>query len=515
MEELRLSDHYSLMFDETTDCSVREQMTLRARYIDSSGDIKVKFLKIIDCLTGRITLDAKTVSDHVIQFIEDHELSYSRLRGIGTDGASTMTGRINGAVKRIQTKQLEAQRDQDEALPCEAVGCHCAAHKLNLASQQAGDGSYLPKFKDIVRQLYDFYDNSAVRSAGLLAVQKLLECPERKVIQPSSTRWLSLGNAVLRLKDILPSVITSLGREAEERGNAAAAGLYQFLSNYQFICTLLLLSDVLPKVNILSKVFQLTSLDFSRAIRLRKSIVSQLEKLKSVDGDNLKALDEFIKNLEESGIEIKYQRGMRQDSSSRMESKARFVKDVKGPFLDKLVANINDRFVDSGVFEAFSIFEPEMLRIGDGLEDDDTNYGDDHVKVLIERFGGYPVEDALVEWAVFKQYFDDHLEMVNGKTATATEILEKLCSDAGLRGVFPIITSLAACYRVLPPHTADCERDFSQMKIIKTYLRNRMSQPTLDGLMRLVIEGPSVGEFPFDRAVKMWANQKNRRLKLD
>ena len=287
MEELRLSDHYSLMFDETTDCSVREQMTLRARYIDSSGDIKVKFLKIIDCLTGRITLDAKTVSDHVIQFIEDHELSYSRLRGIGTDGASTMTGRINGAVKRIQTKQLEAQRDQHEALPCEAVSCHCAAHKLNLASQQAGDGSYLTKFKDIVRQLYDFYDNSAVRSAGLLAVQKLLECPERKVIQPSATRWLSLGNAVLRLKDILPSVITSLGREAEERGNAAGAGLYQFLSNYQFVCTLLLLSDVLPKVNILSKVFQLMSLDFSTAIRLRKSIVSQLEKLKSIIYDQM------------------------------------------------------------------------------------------------------------------------------------------------------------------------------------------------------------------------------------
>ena len=112
-------------------------------------------------------------------------------------------------------------------------------------------------------KLYDIYDNSVLRSAGLLAVQKLLECPERKIIQPSSTKWLSLGSAVLRLKDIPASVITSLGEEAEGRGNAAAAELYQFLSNYQFISAILLLSDVLPKVNMLSKVFQLTSLDLS------------------------------------------------------------------------------------------------------------------------------------------------------------------------------------------------------------------------------------------------------------
>ena len=85
MEQLKLSDHYSLMFDETTDCSVREQIILRAFYIDSSGNIKVKFLKIIDCLTDRITLDAQTVFGNVIQFIEDNELSYTCLRGIGTN----------------------------------------------------------------------------------------------------------------------------------------------------------------------------------------------------------------------------------------------------------------------------------------------------------------------------------------------------------------------------------------------------------------------------------------------
>lgn len=62
LEELKSSQQFSLMFDETTDCSVREQMVLRARYIHSvNGNIEVRYLKIIDCLTDRPTLDAETI----------------------------------------------------------------------------------------------------------------------------------------------------------------------------------------------------------------------------------------------------------------------------------------------------------------------------------------------------------------------------------------------------------------------------------------------------------------------
>ena len=111
---------------------------------------------------------------------------------------------------------------------------------------------YVKKLKKIIRQLYDFYDNSAIRTAGLVAVQKLLDQPELKVLQPSSTRWLSTGNCVVRRKKILGSII-SLSRESEERGDATAAGLYEFLSEYQFIATLLLFCDTLPTINHLTK----------------------------------------------------------------------------------------------------------------------------------------------------------------------------------------------------------------------------------------------------------------------
>ena len=77
-----------------------------------------------------VTLSGKNIAQNVIDFIDSKHLRYEKLRALGTDGASVMTGRVNGAVQLIINKQLESQTGDSK---CQAVGCHCAAHKLNLA----------------------------------------------------------------------------------------------------------------------------------------------------------------------------------------------------------------------------------------------------------------------------------------------------------------------------------------------------------------------------------------------
>ena len=49
---------------------------------------------------------------------------------------------------------------------------------------------------------------------------------------------------------------------------------------------------------------------------------------------------------------------------------------------------------------------------------------------------------------------------------------------------------LAAIVEVLPVTTATVERTFSNIKLIKTRLRSRLSEETLDYCMRICIEGP-------------------------
>ena len=67
------------------------------------------------------------------------------------------------------------------------------------------------------------------------------------------------------------------------------------------------------------------------------------------------------------------------------------------------------------------------------------------------------------------------------------------------------MSTLAKICRVVPILTADMERTFSQLKLIKTRIRNRMNEKTLDSLMQIAIEGPGIAEFPVTEAVKLWA----------
>ena len=210
LQNMLKSDHFAIMLDETTDCTVAEQLAIHGRFIHKeSGELKSHFLKVVDCLQPEIdavnapnhgdnneeetstciSVNAKTITKRIIEFTEEANLDMNKLRGIGTDGASTMVGCKSGVVTRLKKTTPSA------------IGVHCTAHRLNLASSQAGDAvPYVKKFQQILRQLFDFFDNSAVRMAGLQSVQALIH-EKGKLLAPCSTRWLSTERSVQRLKD--------------------------------------------------------------------------------------------------------------------------------------------------------------------------------------------------------------------------------------------------------------------------------------------------------------------------
>ena len=64
----------------------------------------------------------------------------------------------------------------------------------------------------------------------------------------------------------------------------------------------------------------------------------------------------------------------------------------------------------------------------------------------------------------------------------------------------------------LPVSTASVERSFSQMKMIKTRLRNRIGENSLNHLMLIAIESPDeLSENELDCIVNVW-NEKPRRI---
>ena len=69
------------------------------------------------------------------------------------------------------------------------------------------------------------------------------------------------------------------------------------------------------------------------------------------------------------------------------------------------------------------------------------------------------------------------------------EILDEMQTSHTFRGIFPEIWKLLKITMALTVGTASVERFFSQMKLIKTRLRSRLSDLNLEHLMKIAIKG--------------------------
>ena len=97
------------------------------------------------------------------------------------------------------------------------------------------------------------------------------------------------------------------------------------------------------------------------------------------------------------------------------------------------------------------------------------------------------------------------------KAPTMQEIKVKMESNYSV--IFPEIFKILNNPLVIPVATTSVERSFSQMKMIKTRLRNRLADTTLARLMRIATEGPELGDANFDKILEVFGEQ-NRRLKF-
>ena len=85
-------------------------------------------------------------------------------------------------------------------------------------------------------------------------------------------------------------------------------------------------------------------------------------------------------------------------------------------------------------------------------------------------------------------------------------ILKLLASNSSVKTLYPQLSKLAMITLILPVSTAECERCFSAMNRIKTDLRNRLFTITLDSLIRISIEGPSLDDFNFEKVFQNWSS---------
>ena len=68
---------------------------------------------------------------------------------------------------------------------------------------------------------------------------------------------------------------------------------------------------------------------------------------------------------------------------------------------------------------------------------------------------------------------------------------------------------------IIPLSNAHVERIFSQQNLIKSKLRNQMSIDTLNNHLIILLNGPEIEDFDFEKAYEHWINKKSRKISCE
>ena len=189
--------------------------------------------------------------------------------------------------------------------------------------------------------------------------------------------------------------------------------------------------------------------------------------------------------------------------------KQEFQQSVREKYIDKFVDNLNDRLADSALPSALITFF-HSSKAATSMQSPTScieEYGDGAVNVIAAHFIATVNKVKLqLEWMGFKHIFSEFLEV------SPHEVMAAVSSDGSFSSLYPCISRLASTALILSVSTADCERGFSTMNIIKTTPRNHLKTTNFNLLINLSSEGPSFDEFDFNAAVTVWAQKSKRRI---
>ncbi|XP_057310648.1 zinc finger MYM-type protein 1-like [Hydractinia symbiolongicarpus] len=118
VSEIKNNVFYSILADEASDSSHKEQMSLVLRFVDDSFNIREEFIQFIHCDEG---LSGKDLQSVLCKCLEHLKLDIKDCRGQAYDGAGAVAGYKNGLSARI----LSLNR--------KAIYVHCNSHRLNLS----------------------------------------------------------------------------------------------------------------------------------------------------------------------------------------------------------------------------------------------------------------------------------------------------------------------------------------------------------------------------------------------
>lgn len=250
---------FSLLIDEASDVSDKEQMAVVLRYLSKRGFIIERLVGVVHVKeTSAICL-----KESLQKLFTDIGLSIQQVRGQCYDGASNMRGEFNG----LKSKILQENRS--------AYYVHCFAHQLQLVivavakkNEDISDFFYMIsvlfsvvrgscKRKDMIKEKHRDDIRKAIGSGRISTGTGLNQ--DQTLQRAGDTRWGSHYRTLSSIVKLFPAIVSVLKyvqKEGKSDKKSQARGLVAYFETFEFVFYLHMMLHILGSANTLSQSLQ-------------------------------------------------------------------------------------------------------------------------------------------------------------------------------------------------------------------------------------------------------------------
>ena len=374
---------YSIIADETTDCSGQEQLSLCVRFMDSKFHIQERFLKfeIVKDLSG------KALANTILSILENAHLSIQNIVGQGYDGAAAMSGNQSGVQKFISDK-----------VPM-ATYVHCVSHSLNLCLEKASNIPEIQACLTTMKEIIVFFRESPKRTNYLKSVvdeiyedsnEDIESLPRKKLRlkKMCPTRWVESQESTEMFVAMYDAIRKACDRlSSGDLGPIVAGKCLSFtkqITSSSFLISMKTLSLCLSTTRSLSVALQLSDIDAYQAMM---SIASCEKTIQNYRND-----ESFTALYNDAELLLGDAPLTRPRVVSRMTKRANPPSDspfqyfciaIFLPYLDTVLLQINERFSKHKlIWQGLFSLIPAVIQQGEIVHDNITNLLDTYANII-------------------------------------------------------------------------------------------------------------------------------------
>uniref|UniRef100_A0A8C5MVP0 Zinc finger MYM-type protein 1 n=1 Tax=Leptobrachium leishanense TaxID=445787 RepID=A0A8C5MVP0_9ANUR len=511
---------FSILADETKDRSKAEQLSVVVRYFYDQA-VHERFLKFYKA----DSLDAASLTDYIFDVLSSLGIDKNECVGQAYDGAAVMSGRINGVQARIQRK-----------VPT-ALYVHCMNHRLNLAVvDTVKNVAEAAEFFAKLEKLYVFSSTSVVHSVFERVQKEMSTKPVIKLKQLSDTRWTcqyAACKAVLQtLEPLLETLkLLSDGKNTERR--IEANSILNFI-DFNFLLSLVLFENILKRTQTLSNMLQAKDLDLASAVFLVRTVIEELEQVRNGDSTPTGSVQSSaIEKVWVDAINLCIKCGIETPDSGG-DKPPRKRRDCRPPL------KLRDSLIMETVGQRTQLCKKEdfiqhfvYVVLDNIISELKSRFSRDSLVVMEGIQALNPKADCFLNFqklTSMAKFYGCNLEYLETELKQALVTLKRKEESEGINVntvleftnfLQPYAVPFFELYRlckiacVLPVSSASCERSFSALKLIKSYLRTTMTEERLSDLATLAIEFRLANKINMDQVIDRFASMhKNSRINL-